>query len=364
MKILTLDHIGLLHRRFPIKLALKYFPQGAGLSCLVDTTFGENIDRVLKFPYSMLEVQLLNNTAVRNNKLYKTELLNVYSREGSASNMLAAINNDAKNRKPRLYNLIDSQLKRIDHLPKDKLVVCGLLEHNMDQRGAFEVASHIKSSGFCSVDNPMQRNYDKIPGSYYESHGNNKGKCNIISPDGVDLSDINFYGGHAFQDVSDFLEKYWWYSLNLNYTGGKTFIPPRDRTVKATEYEFRYALQMMKAAPKAPEIRGYKALTDKQILKPMAENYLSADPREQLPCFITKEKVRGFNILSQAGKKIGYMEHYGTIDTRQRYYLGSRTNKDTHFTLMEKNGNKEWVLLESGKYKYKCNIVRRTGASR
>lgn len=364
MKIITLDHIGLLHRRFPIKLAVKYFPKGAGLSTLVDTTFGDRIDRVLQFDYSMLEVQLLNNTAVRNNKLYKTELLNVYSKEGSASNMLAALNRDARDVKPRLYNLIDKQLKRISHLPKEKLVVCGLLEHNMDQRGAFNVATYIQRAGFTAVDNPMQRNYDKLPGIYYESHGNNKGKCDIISPDGVDLSDINFYGRYAFQGAADFLEKYWMLGDNLNFSGGKVFIPPRDRTVKLTEYEFKYRLQMMKAAPRPPSVVGYALLTDKQIWKPMAENYLSDDPREQFPCFITKERVNGFNILSLEGKKIGYMSHYGVIDTRQRYYLGSFKNKDTHFTLLEKNGGREWVLLESGKYKYKVNIFRRTGLDR
>lgn len=366
MKTITLDHIGLLHRRFPVNLALKYFPQGAGLSCLVDTTFGENLSRISKFPYSVLQLQLLNATIYhQERRATKYDLLHqVYGKEGSIGNIKAAINKDAELKKPRLYNLIDSQLKRIDHFPKHNLVVAAMLEHNLARAGAWNICDHIKRAGFDAVDNPMQRNYEKLSNAYYEAHGNNKSGVNIVSPDGVDLSDIDFYGTKPFQNAADFLEKYWMYGDNLNFTGGKTFIPPRERTVKLTEYEFKYRLQMMREAPKPPDVRGYRLLTAPNIFKTMAEDYKRPDDaRQGQPVLIHTDKVARVTLLTLEGKKIKDLPYYGTFENwGHRYYLGGTGMN--HFTVYEANKKREWVLLHVGNKKYKVSIFRRTGKER
>lgn len=360
MKFKGYDALGLLHKDYNVKRLIKHSPISSALGVLIDTTFGDKLDNLKtcldsgKFP--ALRLHLLNNTAVRNNRLYPTELLNGYT--------LEKLNQEAKIKGSNLYKLIDKQLARIVKLKySGALFVSGLLEQNLDSVSARMIYDYIGISGFQAVDNPMNRRY---PGfGRLELHGENHSNIFAVSHDGVDCFDSDYYGANKYQEASTGLEFYWTYEMNGNYSGGKTFTKPRDRKYFPDDYKYQLINQTMKEPESKPKIPGFKTLIAPQIFKIASEDYKNGDPRSSLPVFITKEKVSYFDILTQEGKALARMSYYGTFEGgRHRYYLGKVGNKENHLSLIAKNNNREWALLQSGNNRYLVNLVRRTGLMR
>lgn len=354
------DAIGYLHKNFKAKVILDNLEHDSFFGVLIDTTFGTNLNKIQKVldtgKIKTLRVHLLNNTAVRNGKLNKYELLDGYT--------LNRVNSEAKDYKSNLYKLIDSQLKRLATIKfSGTIYVSGLLEHNLDEASARKVYTYIEKKGFKAVDNPMSLGYAKIGRT--ERHGHLKSGLAIISPDGLDAFDVHFFGKNAFQKAADDVS-YWIWEFNGRYSGLKDWIAPRARTKFATDADVKKLKLLMKPAGKVQFKTGFPVIKAPQILKPSAEDYKNGDPRAGLPCFITKEKVGSFDILNfKTEKKIGQLNYYGAFEGGgYRYYLGYPKKVDTHQSIIKKNNGSEWVLLKSAKYQYTINIVRRLGVKR
>lgn len=368
--IKTWDHLGACHKSYPHKLCLEYFQEGQGFGTLTDSTFGPRLD-VIK-PYieraGLLRFHLLNNTAVRNKKNLRTELLYPYGNAGQAS--LDAIDADARRPGSRLYTLIGQQIDRFEPLIKDFkgiVLVSALIEHNLSAEGAAKVTDYIRGRGHAAVDNPMIRNYPKITYAQYESHGNNKKGLDIVSHDGISAFDANYIykdsNSTPYQMSAEEVEAYWIDTFNGRFSGQKEWINPRDRKTWPTAYELQLVEQQMKATPPVPKVSGYKLLQAPNIWKPAAEDYKKpGDARQGLPCFICTVRAPRATIKTLEGKKIKDMPYYGTIDSRFRYYLGGTGMN--HFTVFNANNKREWVLLDIGNQKFLVNLFRRLGVER
>ena len=363
MKFKGYDALGLLHKDYNVKKLISNAPIGSALGTLIDTTFGDRLDNLktalASGKFIALRLHLLNNTAVRNKRLYPTEMLNGYT--------LEKLNQEAKIKGSNLYKLIDKQLARVTQLKyTGNLFVSGLLEHNLDGMSGRFIYDYINSKGFQAIDNPMKKTYPDVGRT--ELHGERNSNVFAVSHDGVDCFDSNYYGDSKYQSAASGLELYWTFEMNGNFSGGKTFVKPRDRKYFPDDYKYQLINETMKAAEPKPRVTGYKAMSGNQIFKISAEDYKNGDKRAGLPVFITKEEVSVFEILNQEQEVIGKFKFdpdYGDYEGgRYRYYLGTKGNTDTHFTLLKKNKGREWVLLRAGASKYLVNIVRRTGLMR
>lgn len=376
MKVQGYDILGAYHRKFPMRLIGKFTKENVkGVGFLDDSTFGDRKEGIKKIEayirahsLTLARVHLLNGTAVRNNKLPPTELLRGYT--------IKTLDEAARDRKSKLYELIKRGLdnvSRLENITGLKLFVSGILEHDLSGEGALAVASFIIEQGFYAVDNPMNRNYPKIGSSLYESHGNNKSGLNIISHDGIEASDVNYYvtdnseDGRAdtnYQDAADIFESYWINTFNLRFTGLKEWINPRDRIVIPDEEEMRYLLRIMAPAQPVPDTGGFRPLKAPEIWKPRAEDYKSGDNREGQPCLIVNKNYGTFiNVLDLEKRMIGRLKYYGPFGNKQsRYYLGSTGGKVQD--LFKRNKGREWVLLQANGFSARVNLFRRSGVDR
>lgn len=363
------DAIGLLHKNYPVKKLIKYSDVGSTIGTLIDTTFADRLDNLRTVldsgKFDKLLVDLLNNTAIRNNKLYATEMLKVYS---GGPKGLAEINKDAKNYNSKLYRLVDKQIKRLESLkiPQDRVKMSGLLEHNLDVEGATFLTHYIRRAGYEAVDSPMNPSYAPLPDVINEVHGNgNRGESR--SNDGMNFFDANlFEDGYYSNDPEYALD--WTHEDNGNYTGLKVFVPPRNRTTFPTDDQFRTRLYLRRngIGTKPPKITGANPCKGKELWKTFAEDYKTKDPRGSKPMFISKSKADKIKAISiETGKQIGFLKFYGSFDGYNekgwfRHYLGSGSG-ETALQLLQKNNGKEWIIITDGRTKWIVNIIRRNG---
>lgn len=363
------DAIGLLHPKYPVKKLIRHCEVGSVLGCLIDTTFADRLDNLKTAlnsgKFDKVLVDLLNNTAVRNNKLYSTEMLKVYS---GGSKGLAEINKDAKDYNSKLYRLVDKQIKRVESLkiPKDRIKVSGLLEHNLDVEGATFLTYYIRRAGFEAVDSPMNPSYSPLPDVINEIHGNgNRGESR--SNDGMSFFDANLFSDGYYSNSPEYALD-WIHEDNLNFTGGKSFVPPRNRTSIVTDDQWRTRLYLRRnlIGSKPPKIDGANIFKGKELWKTFAEDYKNGDKRGSKPMTITKSKADKLRVLSiETGKLIGYLKFYGSFDGYNekgwyRHYLGSGSG-ETALDLLMKNNGHEWVIVTDGRTKWIGNIIRRNG---
>jgi hypothetical protein len=233
----------------------------------------------------------------------------------------------------------------------------------MDKESAITVYEYLLKKGYNPIDNPMASTYPKIGRT--ERHGNNNSGLFITSQDGISAYDVDYYGDNPYQDSAKILT-YWIDEMNGRYTGLKVWVDPRDRTYFPEDSDYKKLRLIMKSSEPIPTKKKYKLIKAPQIFKTSAEDYKNEDPRAGQPCFITKEKVKQFDILNfKTEKVIGRLGYYGTFEGgRYRYYLGYPSLVDDHQSIIAKNNGSEWVLLKSGDFKYLVNIIRRTGVER
>ena len=363
------DAIGLLHKNYPVKKLIKYSDVGSTIGTLIDTTFADRLDTLRTVldsgKFDKLLVDLLNNTAIRNNKLYPTEMLRVYS---GGQKGLAEINRDAKDYNSKLYRLVDKQIKRVESLKisQDRVKMSGLLEHNLDVEGATFLTYYIRRAGYEAVDSPMNPSYAPLPDVINEVHGNgNRGESR--SNDGMSFFDANLFDdGYYSNDPEYALD--WTHEDNGNYTGLKVFVPPRNRTTFPTDDQLqtRLYLRRNRIGTKPPKITGANPCKGKELWKTFAEDYKTKDPRGSKPMFISKSKADKIKAISiETGKQIGFLKFYGSFDGYNekgwfRHYLGSGSG-ETALQLLQKNNGKEWIIITDGRTKWIVNIIRRNG---
>lgn len=362
----SMDHLGLIHKLYPVKLCAKYAPKDGGLCFLLDS-FGTKFDNIKQYidltTPSVVEVHLLDNTAVRNNVLEDNNLLKGYN--------LAQINNEIKS-KGKIYKIIESQLKKtLDLIPDTlELYISVLLEHNLDRQAVTTLFEWCKTQlpDTHFVDNPVSLNYTPVPGLLLERHGNWTGQVDLSSGDGYCQSDVDYYPykkqGNKIvwvKRIAKCLEKSWTNSFNLRFSGEKVFVNPIKRTVIATEDELRHMLLLSNPPVPAPSS---KFLQAPAIFKPRAEDYRQGNVRDGKPVLLIQSNAKQWSILTRSGKELCKMRRYDPpYGNLARFYSGLGSNLSS-VQLYDKNNGNEWAILTDGKYRVYVNLIRRLGTRR
>lgn len=371
-KVFGLDALGLLgYSDKTVSVLAAELPFGSALGVLIDKTFTKRypsrqwlspLYKVLDTgKVSHLTVDLLNATAVRNKVLQPYELLRGYT--------IASLDKACRTLDSKILRIINDQLDVLHDL-HNRYPTVGMwptlfLEHDLQRDSALTITNWAKSQSLFNVwvDNPLKP-YTPLPGNIYtETHGNEPKSAHFISNDGASLWDADV---ELFKSRGRDLVEGWFHELNLNFTGGKTFVPPHKRTADPSRDQIRHAIRVIYNPPERKPLTLVPELKRPELWKVMAEDYKKpGDRRGSKPMFITKVKQDRIVIRhATTGKSVGYLGYYGTFSGTpgtHRYYIGKpHGSGETALSLCERIGT-EWVVLDIKGGKKLVNLLRRSG---
>lgn len=211
-----------------------------------------------------------------------------------------------------------------------------------------------------------------------ELHGT-KVRAFQVSADGAssfDADNIASDGnGYQHRTAGEYVTFSWWPELNLRCTGGKKWVPAKQRTTRPTIDQFRQAdaiLSRERKSPRAPSVcRTVRRVDEKrrEISKPNADQTCNDEQpraRGNKPVLIIDRKGRPrdhLKVYNAQGLKVACYGYGGPFEGLTRWYIGTCSGQSP-YELKEALGSEwGWVDLGGGKC-LAINALRRIGSYR
>lgn len=325
-----LDLIGL--AMLDVDMIAEELPQGHAVGIL-DGTFGDPapaMDRLLSTgKVSMWRVHLLNGPCHRNK--------NCASDEPKIGDIAAMQRRAAKWEK--LY-------KKYPDIP---YFISPVLEHDeKDPRKVLGWVTKIREAAPNAriIVNAFMG--ATLPDIQVERHGYGGNRAAVVSPDGIDVTDMNIDKLKRENRSATILFS-WTRGFNLRSQGG-SFVPPKERKAKITRANLQGAIHILddKPAPpvKAPaSCRTARKFEGEEIYKPLAEDYPSPpDVRANKPVAILKATGKTLKAISPDGRDIGKFGYYGNYPGGLNRFYSGYNGGNQHGYELEKLS--PWIYLQ------------------